>query len=141
MGDFRYIAEKLCFISTSHVFGSNTLASFWEALRQGIQNMITVFSTKAIWYKTHRELLDTLKWQEDAPAKHCLNQAFACEMNPSAMKEEPGVCTLLLENIYVDDILVTGARKEIMERLLAAIIKACDLWSIQHSHPPMPAIT
>jgi hypothetical protein len=51
-------------------------------------------------------------------------QAFACEMNPSVMKEEPGVCTPLSANIYVDDILVAAVHKKTMERLLAAIIKA-----------------
>ncbi len=40
------------------------------------------------------------------------------------MKEEPGVCTLPLANIYVDDILAAAVHKKIMERLLAAIIYA-----------------
>jgi hypothetical protein len=31
-GTFGYIAEKLYFISISHVFGLNTLATSWEAL-------------------------------------------------------------------------------------------------------------
>ncbi len=72
----------------------------------------------------HRELLDTLKWQEDAPVEHGLVQAFACEMNPGVMKEEPGVCTPLLSNIYVEDILAAAVQKKTMERLLAVIIEA-----------------
>ena len=77
-GTIGYIAEKLYFISTSHVFGSNTLTSSWEALRQAIQKIITVFSTRSDLVQKHGELLDTLKWQEDAPVKHGLVQAFAC---------------------------------------------------------------
>ncbi len=86
--------------------------------------MITVFSTISNLVQKHRELLDTWKWQEDAPIEHGLVQAFACEMNPGVMKEEPGVCTPLSANIYFDDILVAAVHKKTMERLLAAIIKA-----------------
>ena len=99
MGAFEYIAEKLYFISTSHVFGSNTTASSWEALWHAIQKMITVFSMRNNLVQKHRELLDTLKWQEDAPIEQGFVQAFACEMNPSIMKKEPGVSTPLLANI------------------------------------------
>jgi hypothetical protein len=118
------IAEKLYFISTSHVFGSNTLASSWEALRQVIQKMITVFSMTSNLVQKHRELQDTLKWQEDAPVEHGLVKAFACEINPGVMKEKPGVCTPLSANIYADDILAAAAHKKMIERLLAEIIKA-----------------
>ena len=33
MGAFGFMAEDLYFTSTSHVFGSNTLASSWDLLR------------------------------------------------------------------------------------------------------------
>jgi hypothetical protein len=89
----------------------NTSASSWKALRQAIQKMIAVFTTKSNLVQKHREPLDTLKWQEDTPVKHGLAQAFACEMNPGVMKEEPGVYTPLLANIYVGDILATAAHK------------------------------
>jgi hypothetical protein len=124
MGAFECIVEKLNFISTSHVFGSNTFASSWEALRQAIQNVNSLFSEKRYGAKKHRKLLGTLKWQEDAPVKHGLAQVFACEMNPCVMKEEPCICTLLTANIYVDNILAAAAHKKIMEKLLAAITKA-----------------
>jgi hypothetical protein len=75
--------------------------------------MITVFSTRCALVQKHRELLDTLKWQDDAPVEHSLIQAFACEMNPGVMKKEPGVCTLLLANIYVDNILAAAVHKKI----------------------------
>jgi hypothetical protein len=41
-GAFGFLAEGLYFLSTGHVFGSNTSASSWEALRRAIQNMIPV---------------------------------------------------------------------------------------------------
>jgi hypothetical protein len=39
-------------------------------------------------------------------------------------KEEPGVCTRLLANIYIDSILVAAVHKKTIKRLLAAIIEA-----------------
>jgi hypothetical protein len=52
------------------------------------------------------------------------SKPFACKMNPSAVKEEPGVCSLLLANIHVDNILAAAAHREIIERLLTVVIKA-----------------
>jgi hypothetical protein len=121
-GTFGCVAKELYFISTSHVSGSNTLASSWEALWQAIQKMITVLSTMGDLVYKHRELLDLLKWQE-APSEVKLVQAFSCDINPG-IKEEPGIITLLSASIYVDDILAVAAHKENMERLLAATIKA-----------------
>ncbi len=121
-GAFGYVAEGLYFISTSHVFGSNTLASLWEALWRAIQKMIMVLSTNKDVINKHRELLDLLIWQE-APTEIKLVQAFSCDINPG-IKEEPGIITPLSTNNYVDDILAVAADKKYMERLLAAIIKA-----------------
>jgi hypothetical protein len=106
-GTFGYTAEGLYFASTSHVFGSNTLASLWEALWWAIQKMITVLSMNRDLVNKHRELLDLLKWQE-TPAEVELVQAFSCKINPS-IKEEPGIITPLSANIYVDDILAAAA--------------------------------
>jgi hypothetical protein len=44
VGAFGYVAENKYFVSSSHVFGSNTSASSWEAFQRAIQNMITVLS-------------------------------------------------------------------------------------------------
>jgi hypothetical protein len=121
-GTFGYIAKELYFVSTSHVFGSNTLVSSWEALWQAIQKMITVLSMRGDLVYKHRELLDLLKWQE-APSKVKLVQAFSCDINPG-INEEPGIITPLSANIYVDDILAAAAYKENMERLLVATIEA-----------------
>ncbi len=121
MGAFGYVAKGLYFISTSHICGSNTSASLWEALWRAIQKMITVQSTNKDLVNNHRELLDLLKWQE-APTKIELIQAFSCDINPG-IKEEPGIITPLSANIYVDDILAAAAYNKYMERLLVAIIE------------------
>jgi hypothetical protein len=44
IGSLGFTAEKLFFLSTSHVFGSNTSVSSWEPLRRAIQNMIPIYS-------------------------------------------------------------------------------------------------
>jgi hypothetical protein len=43
-GTFGFIAELKYFVSTSHVFDSNTSASSWEVFRRAIQNIITVLA-------------------------------------------------------------------------------------------------
>ncbi len=106
-GAFGYVAKGLYFISTSHVFGSNTSASLWEAFWRAIQKMITVLCTRGDLVNKHRELLDLLKWQE-APFGIKLVQAFAYNINPG-IKEEPGIITPLSANIYVDNILAAAA--------------------------------
>jgi hypothetical protein len=42
VGAFGYVAKGRYFMSTSHVFGSNTSASSWEPFQRAIQNLITV---------------------------------------------------------------------------------------------------
>jgi hypothetical protein len=121
-GAVGYIAKELYFVSTIHVFGSNTSASLCEALCRAIQKKVTVLSTRGDLVYTHRKLLDLFKWQE-APSEVKLVQAFSCNINPG-IKEEPGIITSLSANIYVDDILAVAAHKENMERLLAATIRA-----------------
>jgi hypothetical protein len=139
-GTFGYVAKGLYFVSMSHVFGSNALASLWEALWRAIQKMITVLSTNGDLVNKHRELLDLLKWQE-APAKVKLVQAFSCKINPG-IKEEPGIITLLSANIYVDDTLAAAAYKKNTERLLAATIQAifivCGKPDISVCQCPLP---
>ncbi len=89
----------------------------------------------------HRELLETLKWQEDAPVKHGLVQAFACEMNPSVMKDEPGICTPLSANIYGQHASSSSTQKDNGKTACSNNwSNFCGLWSTQHNCPPMPAI-
>jgi hypothetical protein len=45
-GAFGFLAKDLYFLSMSHVFGSNTLASLWQPCRRAIQSMILVYSKR-----------------------------------------------------------------------------------------------
>jgi hypothetical protein len=65
-GAFGFIAENLYFISTSHVFGSNTSASSWEPLRRAIQHLIRIFSKRDDLVDKHCDLLNLLKWLDDS---------------------------------------------------------------------------
>jgi hypothetical protein len=127
-GNFGCIAEKLYFISTSQFLDQTLQQVLGKPWGERYKKIITVFSTRSYLVQKHRELL--LKWQEDAPVKHGLIQAFACEMSPGVMKKDPGVCAPLLANIYVDDILAAAVHKTTMERLLAGIIKASRKYGI-----------
>ncbi len=62
---FEFLAEGLYFLSTGHVFGSNTSASSWEALRRAIQNMIPVYSQWTDLVEKHKDLINLLKWNEN----------------------------------------------------------------------------
>jgi hypothetical protein len=124
-GAFRYLTEQFCFISMSHVLGSNTSASSWEPLQWAIQKMITVLWTNSNLVQKHKELLDILKWQDWTPTEVNLVHAYACDINPGIHKV--GAKSLLSAHIYVDNILAAAACRETMLRLLAAIIKAIFL--------------
>ncbi len=62
-GAFGFLAERLYCLSTGHVFGSNTLASSWEALRRAIQNMIPVYSQRTDLVEKRKDLIGLLKSQ------------------------------------------------------------------------------
>jgi hypothetical protein len=79
-GAFGFLAEHLYFISTSHVFGSNTSASSWEPLRRAIQSMITVYAQRDDLVKKHEALLNELKWSEDLTPRPDLVKAFPCKI-------------------------------------------------------------
>jgi hypothetical protein len=73
-GSFGFLAEGLYFLSTGHVFGSNTSASSWEALRRAIQNMIPIYSQWTNLVEKQKDLIDLLKWDENLSNE--LVQAF-----------------------------------------------------------------
>ncbi len=75
-GAFGFLAEHLYFISTCHVFGSNTLASSWEPLWRAIQSMITVYAQRDDLVKKHEALLNELKWSEDLTPRPNLVKVF-----------------------------------------------------------------
>ncbi len=120
-GAFGFMADDLYFLSTSHVFGSNTSASSWEPLRRSIQALIPVKMRDENLVGKHRELLDAITWDE--PSGVPIVQATACEINtgvltPSGEIEEPK------GNIYVDDILSAGVARKYIENLMAATFEA-----------------
>jgi hypothetical protein len=122
-GAFGFLADGLYFLSTGHVFGSNTSASSWEAFRRSIQSMIIVYSKRRDLVEKHKDLLDLLKWDEKHTHQLELVQAFGCKIN-QGVKNELGKIKPLTANIYVDNILGALAFKEYVIRLLAAIIEA-----------------
>jgi hypothetical protein len=121
-GAFGFMAEGYYFLSTSHVFGSNTSASSWEPLRQAIQSMIPIYSQQDGLVAKHKTLLDTLKWELSASDNVRPVRAFKCELNKGILDDDP-----LTANIYVDNILAAAAFKERMIRLLVAVIEAIFL--------------
>ena len=69
-GAFGFVFKKLYFLSTSHVFGSNTSASSWEPFRRAIKNSIPIYFFREDLVIKHKSLLDVLKWDESPAAPH-----------------------------------------------------------------------
>ncbi len=127
-GAFGFVAEDLYFASTSHVFGSNTSASSWEAFRRAIQNLITILSQQSDLTDKHRELLAALRWIEEYTVHNHpeLVRAFPCDINRGVLDSNGNIIPMTA-NIYVDNILAAAALRDNMIKLLAAIIKAIFL--------------
>ena len=127
-GAFGFLAETLYFISSSHVFGSNTSASSWEAFRRAIQNLITILSQRDDLIEKHKDLLDALRWVDEYTeyTRPVLVRAFPCDINPGVISPD-GNMTPMTANIYVNDILAAAALREKMLKLLAAVIEAIFL--------------
>ena len=120
-GAFGFIAESLYFILTSHVFGSNTSASSWEAFRRAIQSLIPVLSQRNELIQKHSALLDLGKWNNKKETIIC--QAHPCDTNRGVL-DDSGELKPLEANIYIDDILAAATSKKAMMSLLAATIEA-----------------
>ncbi len=110
----------------SHVFGSNTSTSSWEAFRQEIQNLITVLSQRSDQIEKHKEFLNAMRWIKRYCNRPDLLQAFPCKIN-SGVFDSHGNVIPMTANIYIDDILAAGALCDNMIILLTAIIKAIFL--------------
>jgi len=57
-GAFGFVANDLYFLSTSHVFGSNTSASAWEPRRRAIEALIPIYAKQFDLVKKHQERMD-----------------------------------------------------------------------------------
>ncbi len=126
VGAFGYVAEGKYFVSTSHVFISNTLASSWEPFQQAIQNLITVLAQQTDLVKKHKDFIDKLRWVEEDCTQPEFVHAFLCKINRSVL-DLIGNSLPITANIYVDDILGAAAFQFNMLKLLAAIIEAIFL--------------
>ncbi len=107
-GVFGFLAEAFYFVSTSHVFGSNTSASSWEAFQRAIQWLITVLSQRDNLIKKHEDLLNILHWAEENCTCPELVQAFPCKINSSILDSNGNIIPMTAY-IYVDDILFLAA--------------------------------
>jgi hypothetical protein len=107
---------------SSHVFGSNTSASSWEAFWQVIQNLITILSQQNNLTEKHKDLLDALRWVKEYSAHtHTgLVQAFPCEINSGVIDNDSNMIPMTA-NIYVDDVLAAAALQENMLKPAAII--------------------
>ena len=109
-GAFGFMFEKLYFLSTSHVFGSNTSASSWEPFRHAIKNSIPIYFLWEDLVIKHRDLLDALKWDK-SPAAPNLVKAVRCELNKGVLNDNSTLSPPSAE-VYVDDTTATAVCKE-----------------------------
>jgi hypothetical protein len=100
-GAFGFLVKELYFTSTSHVFGSNTLASSCKPLHRAIQSMITVYSQRDNLIIKHKLLLEELQWIETSIAKPKLTKAFPCNIN-NGVTDGDGNILPMVAKIYND---------------------------------------
>ncbi len=60
------MAEKMYFLATSIVFGSNTSASNGEPFHRVIEALISEYSMRSDLIKKHKHLFDMLVWEDDS---------------------------------------------------------------------------
>ncbi len=136
-GPFGFMAERLFFLATSMVFGSNASASSWEPFRRAVQSLIPIFLMRNDLIAKHKTLLNMLVWLDDNTHVSTLLQAFGCPINPG-IPDQHGP---LEAYIYVDDILASAVGRQNTLQLLAAIIEAiftvCGRTMIEHGQCPL----
>jgi hypothetical protein len=124
-GALGFMALHLFFLSISHVFGSNTSASSWELLRTAVQNLIRVFSQWDESIKKHKKS-SHVEMGQNLSGLWTSQKVFWCNINKGVLDEKENIKPLEAF-IYVDDILGATAFKQMILRLLAAVIKAIFL--------------
>jgi hypothetical protein len=97
-------------VSTSHVFGSNTSASSWEAFQQAIQNMITMLAQLTNLVEKHKNTINMLHWVDKNCACPEFVQPFPFKINHGVL-DSNGSLLPMTANIYVNDILGAAAFK------------------------------
>ena len=116
------MAQGLYFISTSHIFGSNTSASSWEPLRRAIRNLIPIFFVRDDLIIKHKKYINMLKWQDETSLPDPV-PAKSCNINCGVLGE---LCNLIPPSakIYVDDIMQAAVTRHWIIKSLAATIEA-----------------
>jgi len=121
-GAFGFMFQKLYFLSTSHVFGSNTSASSWEPFRRAIKNSIPIHFFREDLVIKQKNFIDALNWDE-SPAAPNLVKAVRCKLNKGVLNDDSSL-SLPSAEVYVDDIMAAAVHKEWILKLLAAIIES-----------------
>jgi hypothetical protein len=138
-GAFGFMAEKIYFLATSMVFGSNTSASSWEPFRRAIKALIIQYLTRLDLISKHKELLDMLKWEDEDTHIAEFVRAIACPLNPGIQNLNGFLEAFIY--VYVDDILASANNKFNMLHLLATTIEAiftvCDRAHIEVHQCPL----
>jgi hypothetical protein len=135
-GAFGFMAENLFFLA-SMVFGSNASVSSWEPFRRAIQSLVPVYLMRTDLISNHKSLLDMLVW-EDGDSPTCeLVQAVKCRITLGILDQHGP----LEAYTYVYNILASAVGKQMMLRLLAAVIEAiftvCGCAMIEHRQCPL----
>jgi hypothetical protein len=121
-GAFGFMAQDWYFISTSHVFGSNTSASSWEPLRRAIKNLIPIFFERDDLIIKHKKYIDMLKWHDEAGLRDP-TPAKSCYINRGVLDSFGNLIPPTAE-IYVDDIMQAAVSRGWIIKSLAATIEA-----------------
>jgi hypothetical protein len=119
---FSFLVIDLYFLSTSHVFGSNTSASSWQPFQCAIHNSIPFYFSSDDLVEKHKDLLNILKWDEEPPAMNFV-KATKCKLNQGVLNQDMTLSPPLAE-IYIDDIMRAALLKEWILKLLAEIIES-----------------
>jgi hypothetical protein len=121
-GAFGFLVNNLYFLSTRHVFGSNTSASSWEPFWRAIQNSIPIYFSRDDLVERHKDLYDAIKW-DDKPSAIDLVKATKCKLNQGVINDNMTLAPPSAE-VYVNDIMGAAVSKEWILKLLAAIIES-----------------
>jgi len=121
-GAFGFMAQDWYFISTSHVFGSNTSASSWEPLQRAIKNLIPIFFERDDLIIKHKIYINMLKWHDETRLRDP-TPAKSCNINQGVLDNFGNLIPPTAE-IYVNDIMQAAVTREWIIKSLVATIEA-----------------
>ena len=100
-GAFAFIIDRLMYVPTGMVFGSNTSAGSWEPFRRAAAILAQHFHSDASLLTKHKDLLDVLEWQDDPDTHVQFVKAIADKLNCGVLDED-GKPLPTPHNIYVE---------------------------------------